>query len=192
MRMRKHERERKRKHGQYMTPLPLARKIVSGMDAGKAVRILEPSCGDGAFIYAVMEELSDRSGTNIEIVGVEIDPILAKESQTLIQRISLPGVALKTEVKNADFFAEYLNATTIGSDGQGGIRRESFDLIIGNPPFGGTFDRSNRRYSRCPAGPSSWQEDKEGDLFVLHSGLHRPASPRRSASIRVQRPWQNR
>ena len=143
MRMRKHERERKRKHGQYMTPLPLARKIVSEMDIGTAVRILEPSCGDGAFLYAIMEQLSDRSdGINKEIVGVEIDPILAKESQTLIQRISLPGVALKTEVKNADFFAEYLNATTIGSDGQEGIRRESFDLIIGNPPFGGTFDRS--------------------------------------------------
>lgn len=143
MRMRKHERERKRQRGQYMTPLPLAREIVSGMDAGKQIRILEPSCGDGAFICAIVEEFSHCSdGINIEMVGVEIDPILAKESQSLIQRIRLPDVSLRTEVKHADFFLEYLKATTPGSDGQGVIRRESFDLIIGNPPFGGTFDRS--------------------------------------------------
>ena len=143
MRMRKHERERKRQRGQYMTPLPLAREIVSGMDAEKNIRILEPSCGDGAFLYAIMEEFSQCfDGISIEIVGVEIDPILAKESQSLIQRIRLPDVSLRTEVKHADFFLEYLKATTPGSDGQGVIRRESFDLIIGNPPFGGTFDRS--------------------------------------------------
>ena len=143
MRMRKHERERKRQRGQYMTPLPLAREIVSGMDAEKNIRILEPSCGDGAFLYAIIEEFSHCSdGINIEMVGVEIDPILAKESQSLIQRIRLPDVSLRIEVKHADFFLEYLKATTPGSDGQGVIRRESFDLIIGNPPFGGTFDRS--------------------------------------------------
>ena len=145
MRLRKHERERKRQHGQYMTPLPLARKIVSELEAGNDLRILEPSCGDGAFICAILEEMAGVSGQSsggmsIEIVGVEIDPILAKESRTLIQSRHLPGVSLRTEVRHADFFVEYLNATTFGSDRL--MRRESFDLIIGNPPFGGTIDRS--------------------------------------------------
>ena len=146
MRLRKHERAPKRQRGQFMTPPPLARRIVSGLAVESRARILEPSCGDGAFLSAVLDRLSDVSIPNradgVEIVGVEIDPILAEKSRAVVQRRRDSYPSLRAEVRRADFFAEYLNSTAFESDGQDRLRRESFDLIVGNPPFGGTFDRA--------------------------------------------------
>lgn len=77
MRIRKHERDNKRQRGQYMTPPLLARKIVSGLPAEYGTRILEPSCGDGVFLAAIIDRLSvaptRRSrDDDIELVGIEI------------------------------------------------------------------------------------------------------------------------
>ena len=147
MRLRKHERERKRQRGQYMTPPPLARKIVSGLTTDRGARILEPSCGDGAFLSAILEKLSDvrnrdTVGGEIEIVGIEIDSVLARTARSLIENSDTSGVVLRADVRQADFFQEYLSAMALGNSEQGILGRESFDLIVGNPPFGGTFDRS--------------------------------------------------
>lgn len=146
MRLRKHERERKRQHGQYMTPPALAHKIVSGLTTDVGTRILEPSCGDGAFLSAILEKLSDvtsqdSAGGEIEIVGIEIDSVLARKARSIIENSDTRGVILRADVRQADFFQEYLSATR-GTSVQGILGRESFDLIVGNPPFGGTFDRS--------------------------------------------------
>ena len=144
MRLRKHERDAKRQRGQYMTPPPLARRIVSGLEVENRARILEPSCGDGAFLSAVVDRLSELSIPNraagVEIVGVEIDPLLAEKSRAVVQSRRVPS--LRAEVRRADFFEEYLNASAFDADGQDRLRRESFDLIVGNPPFGGSFDHS--------------------------------------------------
>lgn len=58
IRLRKHERERKRQRGQYMTPRPLARRIVSDLAVENAARILEPSCGDGSFLAAIVDRVA--------------------------------------------------------------------------------------------------------------------------------------
>ena len=50
---------------------------------------------------------------------------------------------LHTQVINEDFFRAYMGDTISGDDNNAiKFQRESFDLIIGNPPFGGTFDHS--------------------------------------------------
>lgn len=145
MRLRKHERDRKRQRGQYMTPAPLARKIVSGLTTDDGSRILEPSCGDGAFLSAIVDKLSDVSdqqsnGDGIDIVGIEIDPVLANKSRAIIEGRDSHRVNLRAEIRQADFFQEYLSELSTGQ--QGILGRESFDLIVGNPPFGGTFDQT--------------------------------------------------
>ena len=143
MRLRKHERAHKRQRGQYMTPPLLSRKIVSGLMTDDASRILEPSCGDGSFLSAIIEKLTGSNhqfGNEVELVGIEIDPVLAHKSRTLIENYDTRGVNLRAEIRQVDFFQEYLSTLDTGQ--QGILGRESFDLIVGNPPFGGTFDRS--------------------------------------------------
>ena len=141
MRLRKHEREYKRQRGQYMTPRSLAGKILDRLPIQEYNRILEPSCGDGSFLEAIAERFSN---TAVEILGIEIDSHLANQSRfTMNHSLSL-GNSQVWEIRQADFFREYLAMSPIKEDQNTKIdlAPESFDLIIGNPPFGGTFDRS--------------------------------------------------
>ncbi len=147
MRQRKHQRDHKRQTGQYMTPGWLARAIVENLPLDDCRRILEPSCGDGAFLSAIADRfinedcvngdcvMPGETATNTELIGIEIEPWLAEQARTLVSRkAGQSGGSLHTEVRTADFFCDYMDVTR--------LQRESFDLIIGNPPFGGTLDGS--------------------------------------------------
>lgn len=148
MRQRKHEREHKRQRGQYMTPEPLAWKIVSQLDISAGSRILEPSCGDGAFLKALFRYLaSNGNGASVglptEITGIEIDSYLAKQASEVARNCaSSLGLPLSCRIYNTDFFQSYLNShvSPNGDRTTGDLRRRSFDFIVGNPPFGGTFN----------------------------------------------------
>lgn len=146
---RKAAREAKRQLGQFMTPLALAAAIVDGLVLTPEARILEPAFGDGAFLVALIERLmrvgpeapADRFARIMtrQLFGVEIDEELAEEAvKRIVERWGpLPA---QHNLLTADFFrAEFIN--------------ESFDLVVGNPPFGGTFDPAiedqlDRRYGR--------------------------------------------
>lgn len=141
----KRHRAMKRQTGQYMTPDWLAQDIVAGVALEGCRRILEPSCGDGAFLSPLADRLSKSSpsGAVVELLGIEIDPELAERSGRILAGKSrqFPD-AWRGEIRRADFFREYLAgiANGMAAADQAGLQAESFDLIIGNPPFGGTFD----------------------------------------------------
>ena len=132
-----------------MTPVHLAREVVSNLGAGDYKRILEPSCGDGAFLTAILEELSHDSNSDtcaaaVEITGIEIDPLLAEKSRAIVRSSALSKDHTRLDVRQADFFKEYLASSVLNESESHieALQRESFDLIIGNPPFGGTFDHA--------------------------------------------------
>ena len=144
MRERKHKRNYKRQLGQYMTPTHLTQEIVSKLNIESYHRILEPSCGDGSFLSAIIKRLSNTSKQDIEVTGIEIDPALAEKSCAVIENNLANKNLLRMKVIQADFFKEYLAASMFSgnSNNSRSLQFESFDLIIGNPPFGGSFDQS--------------------------------------------------
>jgi N-6 DNA Methylase len=130
-------RATKQQLGQFMTPADLAKQVVTESDFNWTTQsiVLEPSFGDGAFLLEVIEGLikahGNRSQSTLDyifqnqIFGVELDPELYLKTinklETNYGKISSHNLLL------ADFFATpYIHS--------------SFDLIIGNPPYGGTFD----------------------------------------------------
>jgi hypothetical protein len=132
-----------------MTPPSLARRIVSKIALADTAMILEPSFGDGAFLTAVIDELRRRAGGLTKktldrifterLYGVELDENLYdKALHNLEKRYGkLPcGHNLRCNVFFKELYAP-----------------RSFDVIIGNPPFGGTFDPDmedglDRQYGR--------------------------------------------
>ena len=148
MRVRKHEREYKRQLGQFMTPEPLAREIVSGIELKGCKRILEPSCGDGSFLSAISSRIiEDGCGANgrFELIGIEIDPVLAGRARAILgDKLTHNEQYFVGDVYQADFFHCYLTSAISDHcfNGFRYLRPGSFDLIVGNPPFGGTFEHS--------------------------------------------------
>jgi len=133
------KREKKRQLGQFMTPQELANEVVSQakVDWSADGVYLEPSFGEGSFLITIIEELLDFYGNrdqdtidNIfanQLHGIELDSNLYK--LTLAKLEAKYGKIKKHNLINNDFFkVQYMTS--------------SFDLVIGNPPFGGSFDPS--------------------------------------------------
>lgn len=106
--------------GGYYTPLDLAAFIsqwVAEIDPG---RVLEPSCGDGAFLQA----MADVGGfQEIDVVGFELDSDEAGKASRRAKDIGLR----KTDIRSEDFLGWAIDNMDDGG--------ERFDAVVGNPPF---------------------------------------------------------
>jgi adenine-specific DNA-methyltransferase len=88
--------------------------------------VLEPSCGDGAFLLAAAQRLLSLGATPGRIprrlTGVEI---IAAEANAATERLRTHlGKAADKIVCNSDFFGWWQ-----------GTQQPAFDVIVGNPPF---------------------------------------------------------
>lgn len=106
--------------GGYYTPLDLAAYISRWVQDLDPAHILEPSCGDGAFLQA----MADVGGfESAKVTGFELDPTEARKAGQRAKSLGLANV----EVRPEDFLA-----WAIENMGEGG---ERFDAVVGNPPF---------------------------------------------------------
>lgn len=102
--------------GGYYTPPALAEYLCRWAIRSRADRVIEPSCGDGAFVSSAAPLLGeDGSITAVEIVPEEIE-----KAQGAVN-----GVPPSIDWKCASFF-------DVASDL---IRGSRYDAAIGNPPF---------------------------------------------------------
>ena len=136
--------ERKKRFGQYLTPLEVAdfmsRACTSG--AGR-LRVLDPGAGAGVLSCALLEVLAERhpGPREIELEAYEHDPHLADCLAGCLDYahswLRAKRVTLKFSVRTDDFVLT--NAPALGglprlfpSEGQAG---EGFDVVISNPPY---------------------------------------------------------
>lgn len=144
-------REGKRQLGQFLTPQLAAAEIVERLDISERHTVLEPSFGEGAFILAIVDALARRltkeqlrSWVHGSLYGCEIDRRAYAAFASKWEGLQLGGVPQNIEC--CDFF-RWLPP---GCDRRHAIDRrlyfasklEFFDVIVGNPPFGGSIEPS--------------------------------------------------
>ncbi|MBM4458103.1 MAG: hypothetical protein FJ011_10120 [Chloroflexi bacterium] len=149
----KAKREKKRQLGQFLTPAPVARRLVHDLSFTQDDRVLEPSMGDGSFVLPIIEKFIGLYTGSIEqrlervltrnVYGVEIDENLYRRCLANI-KARWGCFPARHNLILGDFFRQhFLTAETSAVMGAPGIHGiVPFTHIIGNPPFGGTFDRS--------------------------------------------------
>src|SRR5438105_3884640 len=102
-----------RAYGQFFTPGPVVAccyQLCAGT-LPALPQIVDPACGDGAFLrYAAAQAITDRD----RISGCELDPALANALATA----GLPHVR-QADGLNTDILPD-----------------ASFDMVVGNPPYG--------------------------------------------------------
>jgi SAM-dependent methyltransferase len=104
--------------GAWYTPPELVSIVVDGVLAGftpprsRAVRVLDPACGDGRFLTAIADRLAAEHPTaRLELTGCDIDPgVLAAITDPRVHGV-------------------HADALTHRWDGDG------FDIVVGNPPY---------------------------------------------------------
>jgi adenine-specific DNA-methyltransferase len=112
--------------GGYYTPVPLATWLTKWAIRKPTDTVLEPSCGDGAFLEAAARRLIDLKCQKARIperlTGVELVASEAELARTRLKTVL--GFACRKVVHTADFFTwrrQHLDAV--------------FDAAVGNPPF---------------------------------------------------------
>jgi hypothetical protein len=142
----------RRKHlGAWYTPDALVDHVVAltvragGLPAGSTV--LDPACGDGAFLAGVRRAL----GNTVRLVGVDIDPDAVDAA-----RAALPDA----EIVLGDALSLEWGTRT-------------FDMVVGNPPFLNQMASATTRggSSRFGGGPYA---DTAAEFLALAVGLTRP------------------
>lgn len=108
----KSDASREKLRGGFYTPAPIAEFILQLISRNRNIdRILEPSCGDGAFLRSLYQ-LGVLYNT---CTAIELDEEEARKASAL----NIPN----TRVISTDFYQYCLNTN------------EQYDVIIGNPPF---------------------------------------------------------
>lgn len=142
-------RDRKRQLGQYFTPDDVAAAIVRQLDVTPDLKILEPAFGAGAFIFQVLDSLRPVLPRNeVEawceghLYGCELDEATYDSFRAIWRSKGLGEVPHSLE--HCDFF-KWLPPgldRRIATNRKAYFltRHEYFDLIVGNPPFGGSID----------------------------------------------------
>jgi adenine-specific DNA methylase len=102
--------------GAFYTPDGVTRFLAAWAMRSRDDMVLEPSCGDGAFISAIVERFRELDGSPsaARLVGVERDPIEAKKARVL---------APHADIRTLDFFD--LDPSAL----------PPVDAAIGNPPY---------------------------------------------------------
>lgn len=112
--------------GGYYTPAPLAHWLASWAIQSRSDRVLEPSCGDGAFLDAAATRLMELGARPQEVVsqviGVEFVPTEAEKARTRLRAIL--GLAGNRIIETKDFFS------WVSAD-----EGDPVDSVLGNPPF---------------------------------------------------------
>lgn len=106
--------------GGYYTPVDLAVFIAKWVKEIKPKRLLEPSCGDGAFFDALAEV---RGFEKTEVLGFELEPDEATKARTRAMAVGLKN----TNVLSEDFLQWAIDHFDDNNT--------QFDAIVGNPPF---------------------------------------------------------
>ena len=125
----------KQSEGQFFTPLPICKFIVASLllaqkieDNPEPLKVIDYACGSGHFLneYAYqIKPLVEKHGRNLndyysQIMGIEKEDRLAK-------------VAKVAAYMHGQEQIKILDADALASHSE--IRRESFDVLVANPPF---------------------------------------------------------
>lgn len=148
--------------GAFFTPEPLARYVTEWAVRDVADKVLEPSCGEAAFLLSAVDRLAALQDAATEPTTPHLDGVELHEPSAQAARDVLRQAGVDARVQVGDFF-------TVDPTG-------SYDVVIGNPPYVRYQDfsgeaRARSREAALRAGvpisglASSWA------AFTIHSAL---------------------
>jgi hypothetical protein len=152
-------RGRKRRHiwefGDFQTPPALARQVIElltrlGMEPKT---VIEPTCGQGAFVLAAAEQFK-----RARVVGVEINPDYLEKCRNALSHIDNGRMRLVC----ADFFAHDWDGELAGA--------EEAVLVLGNPPWVTNSDLGHLQSRNLPE-KSNFQGRKGFDALTGKSNF---------------------
>ncbi|MEP6645797.1 MAG: class I SAM-dependent DNA methyltransferase [Saprospiraceae bacterium] len=143
-------------YGEFYTPRAITNFIVSIIDPKLGEKILDPACGTGGFLTCAIEHLkkqtknvTQRKTIQENIHGWEWKPLpyVLATTNLILHDVELPDITYRDALDKP--LSEYRE-------------RDRVDIIIANPPFGGTVANNNENNF-----PSNYRTKESADLFLI-------------------------
>jgi type I restriction enzyme M protein len=141
------------KMGQFFTPRPIIQFCIKMMKPEKDDLVLDPACGSGGFLLNAMDNVRRYAEANYDekeawehwhkfamnnIYGIEINDQIARVCK-MNMIIHDDG---HTNIISTDALKDFEDINEIHK----GFKKDFFDLILTNPPFGAVIKRTEKDY----------------------------------------------
>lgn len=141
------------KMGQFFTPRPIIQFCIKMMNPERDSLVLDPACGSGGFLLNAMDNVRRYAEVNYDereawehwhkfamnnIYGIEINDQIARVCK-MNMIIHDDG---HTNIINTDALSDFEDINKIHK----GFKKDHFDLILTNPPFGAVIKRTEKDY----------------------------------------------
>lgn len=141
--------------GEFYTPRAITKFIVKVIDPKLGESIIDPACGTGGFLACSFDHVKDnyvKNSSDHEILQKQIHGVEKKQLPHLLctTNMMLHGIEVPVQVKHGNTLNKPLSSWD-----------ESFDVIVTNPPFGGTEEDGIEKNF-----PSEFQTRETADLFL--------------------------
>lgn len=144
------------KSGEYYTPRAVTQFITDMINPKLDEKILDPACGTGGFLTAVIEKLKDKANSVEErksiqdkVFGWEYKPLpyLLATTNLILHDIEIPNITFRDSLDKP-----LVNYT----------EKDRVNVILANPPFGGIVANNYERNF-----PKNYQTKESADLFLI-------------------------
>lgn len=141
--------------GQYFTPRPIIEFCVKMMKPEHDMDVLDPACGSGGFLLYALDYMRKRAGEFYDkdtidyynywhnfaakhLYGIEINDEIARVAKMnmIVHDDGHTNVISHDALDNIEKMALHKEK----------FQKEAFDLILTNPPFGSTINKSEKPY----------------------------------------------
>jgi type I restriction enzyme M protein len=163
----------KGKMGQFFTPRPIVQFCIKMMNPERGNLVLDPACGSGGFLLNAMDNVRLFAEKNYDereawehwhkfaennLYGIEINDQIARVCK-MNMIIHDDG---HTNVISTDSLSNFEDINKIHQ----GFKKDHFDIILTNPPFGAIVKRTEKEYLDKYALGKDKQNQKTEVLFI--------------------------
>ncbi|MDH5934315.1 class I SAM-dependent DNA methyltransferase [Vibrio splendidus] len=119
--------------GEFYTPRAVTKFMVAQVKPKLGERLIDPACGTGGFLTCSIEHLKPqaKTGDDLKTLQNQIHGVEKKQLPHLlcVTNLMLHGIEVPSNIKHGNTLAKNLREWKAD---------QKFDVIITNPPFGGT------------------------------------------------------
>ncbi len=142
--------------GEFYTPRAVTAFMTEMVNPKNGETLLDPACGTGGFLTAVIEHLKAGAGNVAEreaignnVRGWEYKPLpyILANTNLVLHDITTPNIRFGDSLERP--LTEY-------------SRKDRVDVILANPPFGGVVSNNNENNF-----PQSYRTKESADLFLI-------------------------
>ena len=142
------------KSGEFYTPRAVTQFITEMVNPKLNEKVLDPSCGTGGFLTAVIDKLTpknveERQLLKENITGWEYKPLpyLLAVTNLILHDVEIPNIVFRDSLDRP--LTDY-------------TQNQRIDCILANPPFGGIVANNNEQNF-----PQIYRTKESADLFLI-------------------------